>query len=126
MPGKILMGDRMDGKLMEKIELSPEEESRYHQVAGVFSLQGNKDYNLIGVKQFLKQKNIQQLIERTMQGDDLAREILHTQIDTVFRNARTAAKAYMLTADPTYSDSLSLKMQKRMDDATNLMETFNQ
>ena len=127
MPGKMLMGDRMGGELMEKIELSPEEESRYHQVAGVFALQGGiEGFKMLGVEELLKSEGIQQLIERTKQGDDLAREILHTQIDTVFRNARNLAKAYMLTADPTYSDSLSLKMQKRMDDATNLMETFNQ
>jgi hypothetical protein len=123
MPGKVLFGEKMGGELMEKIELTPEQESRYHQAAGVFAMQGGiKGFETMGVEDLLEQKPIQNLIKKTIQGDNLAKELLHMQIDSVFRQAKQAARAYMLTKDPDFSDELSLKRQNQIRKATKLLE----
>ena len=44
------------------------------------------------------------------------------QIDSVFRQAKQAARAYMLTKDPDFSDELSLKRQNQIRKATKLLE----
>ena len=123
MPGKVLFGEKMGGELMEKIELTPEQESRYHQAAGVFAMQGGiKGFETMGVEDLLQQNPIQNLIKKTIQGDNLAKELLHMQIDSVFRQAKQAARAYMLTKDPDFSDELSLKRQNQIRKATKLLE----
>jgi len=116
MPGKILTGDRMAGELMEKIELNPEQESRFHQKAGEYSLE-----NMEGL---LQSEGTQSLIERSLQGNNLAREILHTQFDTEFRNARTRAKIYMLKEDPIHSDELKMKLDEQYERANKAIEVL--
>ena len=116
MPGKILTGDRMAGQLMEKIELNPEQESRFHQKAG--------EYSLENMEELVRDKSIQSLIERSVQGNNLAREILHTQFDTAFRKARTKAKGYMLFEDPTHSDELKMKLDEQFERANKAIEVF--
>jgi hypothetical protein len=76
----------------------------------------------MGVEDLLEQKPIQNLIKKTIQGDNLAKELLHMQIDSVFRQAKQAARAYMLTKDPDFSDELSIKRQNQIRKATKLLE----
>ena len=116
MPGKILFGDRMGGELMEAIELSADQESRYHQKAGEFALEEMEDA--------LQNEGIQNLIEKTKQGDNFSREILHTQFDTRFRTARLKAKNYMLNEDPTHSDELKMKLDEQVQRANRIAETL--
>ena len=116
MPGKILFGDRMGGELMAAIEFSADQESRYHQKAGIFALEEMEKY--------LQKETIQSLIERSVQGNNLAREILHTQFDTAFRTARLKAKDYMLYEDPTHSDELTMKLEEQRRRANVAAETL--
>ena len=72
----------------------------------------------------LKLDSTKSLIEKTKQGDNFSREALHTQFDTAFRNARLAAKDYMLNKDPTHSDELKMKLDEQVERANRIARTL--